>query len=109
MAQSKKGSPAPTKLTPIHPGEALADVLHAAKVTANAAALAMGLAPCALTRIINGQWNITAPIALRIAQYFGTSVEMWMNLQTNYDVKVAGDKEESRIARKVRPLERSIA
>jgi addiction module HigA family antidote len=59
------------KLPPIHPGEALADALREAGISASSAAIAMGLPPSTLTRIIKGQRNVTAPIALRIARYFG--------------------------------------
>jgi addiction module HigA family antidote len=54
------------KLPPIHPGEVLADALREGGINATSAAIAMGLPPSTLTRIIQGQRNVTAPIALRI-------------------------------------------
>ena len=92
------------KLPPIHPGEALADALLEAGVSASSAAIAMGLPPSTVTRIIKGQRNITAPIALRIARYFGTSPDIWIGIQTDYDLEVAKDREGARIERDVRPL-----
>jgi len=80
------------KLPPIHPGEALPDALGAAGVSASSAAIAMGLPPSTLTRIIKGQRNVTAPIALRIARYFGTSPDIWLGIQTAYDLEIAKDR-----------------
>ena len=92
------------KLPPIHPGEALADALREAGISASSAAIAMGLPPSTLTRIIKGQRNVTAPIALRIARYFGTSPDIWIGIQTAYDLEIAKDRDGTRIERDVRPL-----
>lgn len=94
------------KLPPIHPGEALADALRAAGTSASGAAIAMGLPPSTLSRIIKGQRNVTAPIALRIARYFGTSPELWIGIQSAHDLEVAKDREGTKIERDVRPLDR---
>jgi len=94
------------KLPPIHPGEALADALREAGISASSAAIAMGLPLSTLTRIIKGQRNVTAPIALRLARYFGTSPDIWMGIQTDYDLEVAKDREGPKIERDVRPLGR---
>jgi antitoxin HigA-1 len=95
------------KLSPIHPGEVLADAFREAGVSPSAAAIAMGLPPSTLTRIIKGQRNITAPIALRIARYFGTSPDIWIGIQSAYDLDVARDREGARIEHDVRPLAQS--
>jgi antitoxin HigA-1 len=92
------------KLEPIHPGEALADAFREAGISASSAAIAMGLPPSTLTRIIKGQRNVTAPIALRIARYFGTSPDIWMGIQTAYDLEMAKDRDGPKIERDVRPL-----
>jgi addiction module HigA family antidote len=92
------------KLPPIHPGEALADAFRAAGISATSAAIAMGLPPNTLTRIIKGQRNVTAPIALRIARYFGTSPNIWMGIQAEHDLEMAKDRDGTRIEREVRPL-----
>jgi antitoxin HigA-1 len=94
------------KLPPIHPGEALAETLREAAITPSSAAIAMGLPPSTLTRIIKGQRNVTAPIALRIARYFGTSPDIWIGIQTAYDLEIAKDREGTKIEREVRPLGR---
>ena len=93
------------KRPPIHPGEALADALHEAGISASSAAIAMGLPPSTLTRIIKGQRNVTAPIALRIARYFGTSPDIWIGIQTACDPEIAKDREGAKIERDVRPLD----
>ena len=94
----------PQKLAPIHPGEVLAHTLHEAGISATRAAIAMGLPPSTLTRIMKGQRNVTAPIALRIARYFGTSPDIWIGIQTDYDLEIAKDREGISIEREVRPL-----
>jgi len=94
---------------PPHPGEALADALREAGISASSAAIAMGLPPSTLTRIVKGQRNVTAPIALRIARYFGTSPDIWIGIQTDYDLEVAKDREGAKIEREVRPITRSPA
>jgi addiction module HigA family antidote len=96
----------PRKLPPVHPGEVLAETLREAGISASSAAIAMGLPPSTLTRIINGQRNVTAPIALRIARYFGTSPDIWIGIQTEYDLEIAKDREGTKIEREVRPLGR---
>ncbi len=102
--EKRKGARVPEKLPPIHPGQAVAEALREAGTTASSAAIAMGLPPSTLTRIIKGQRNVTAPIALRIARYFGTSPDIWLGIQTGYDLEIAKDREGTKIERDVRPL-----
>jgi antitoxin HigA-1 len=54
-----------------------------------ALARAVGISPNRITEIINNRRRITADTALRLALYFGNSPEFWMNLQANYDLKIA--------------------
>lgn len=91
------------KLTPIHPGEHLADILKEAGITANALALRLRVPANRITLMIQGKRAITAETALRLARYFGTSPEFWMNLQTKYDLDTAQDAVADRIAREVMP------
>ncbi len=90
-------------LPPIHPGEHLADELAELGLSANALARALDVPPNRITEILNGQRSITADTALRLARYFGTSAELWMNLQRTYDLKVAERDHGEAIARAVRP------
>ena len=93
-----------TRLAPIHPGEVVADALAEAGVTANAAAIAMGVPANRLTAILKGQRAVTADTALRLGLYFGTTPRIWMNLQASYDLQTAEDRLSAKIASEVRPL-----
>ena len=53
--------------------------------------------------IVRGKRSITADTALRLARYFGTTPQFWMNLQANYDLELASDKRGAEIADHVRP------
>ena len=92
------------KLPPIHPGEILKDELDELGLTANAMALALRIPANRLTEIINGKRGISPDTAMRLARYFGTSAQMWMNLQSHYELEVAEADLGERIAREVQPL-----
>ena len=62
-----------------------------------------------LSRIINGKASITADTALRLATYFGTSADSWMNLRSHYDLEVARDLSLRRIEREVRSYQSSVS
>jgi antitoxin HigA-1 len=93
----------PKRLAPIHPGEVLQDLLGEAGLTANALALALRVPANRVGGIVKGQRGITPDTALRLARYFGTSPEMWTNLQARYDLAVAEDALRARIDREVVP------
>ena len=93
----------PKRLPPIHPGEILQDLLDEADLTANALATALRVPANRIGGIIKGQRGITADTALRLARYFGTSAQMWVNLQARYDLAAAEDALSSRIDREVLP------
>lgn len=91
------------RLQPLHPGEALKEVLTDAGLTVNALALALRVPANRIGGIVKGQRSITGDTALRLARYFGTSAQMWMNLQAKYDLAVAEDAAAARIKTEVRP------
>jgi addiction module HigA family antidote len=91
-------------MSPIHPGTVLNSVLNDAGLTANAAALALRIPANRLTAIINGQRGISADTAMRLGRFFGTSAEMWMNLQAKYDLHKAEDEFVGRVEREVQPF-----
>ena len=93
----------PKRLPPIHPGEILADLLQESNLTVNALALALRVPANRIGAIVKGQRGITADTALRLARYFGTSAQMWVNLQSKYDLAVAEDELSKRIEREVLP------
>lgn len=88
---------------PIHPGEILkTEFLDALEITPYSLSKNAGIDKGNLSRIINGKSAITADTALRLAKFFGTSPESWMNLQSRYDLEVAKDRGLRRIEQEVR-------
>jgi addiction module HigA family antidote len=75
--------------TPIHPGEVLGDELEELDMSARKLADLLGVPSNRLSQIIAGKRDITADTALRLARYFGTTPDFWMNLQTAYDLDLA--------------------
>ena len=75
--------------TPIHPGEMLADELHDLGMSAAALARALHVPATQVTGILNGMRAITADTALRLSQWFGTGPELWLNLQKQYELRLA--------------------
>ena len=93
-----------TKRPPVHPGRILKSELAEAGVTANAAALALRIPSNRLTAIVNGKRSVSADTAMRLGRYFGTSAQMWINLQAQYDLQMAEDLLAEKIEREVEPL-----
>lgn len=91
------------RLPPLHPGEVIAEMLLESGLTVNAAALALRVPANRLGAIIKGQRGVSADTALRLARYFGTSAQMWMNLQAKYELAAAEDALKRRIEREVLP------
>ncbi len=76
------------KLKPIHHGEILLEeFLKPNNLSQNALARAVGVPPRRVNEIALGKRGITADTAIRLAKYFGTSEQLWMGLQANYDLK----------------------
>ena len=96
MAKSKR-------LDPVHPGEVLMeDFLKPMKLSQNRLALSIGVHPRRINEIVLGKRGITADTALRLAKFFGTSPEVWLGLQKDYELDVAMDELGDRIDREVR-------
>ena len=68
-------------MRPVHPGEILRDELDALGLSANALAKALCVPVNRITMILNGQRGVSANTALRLARYFGTTPQLWLNLQ----------------------------
>jgi addiction module HigA family antidote len=79
-------------LLAIHPGEHLAEELAALGMSASELARQLGVPPNRVTGILNGQRAVTGDTALRLAHFFGTSAQFWLNLQSIYDLRVAEKK-----------------
>src|SRR5256714_15383024 len=78
--------------TIIHPGEHLAEELKELGMSAAEFARQLRVPTNRVTSILNGQRAITAETALRLAHFFGTSAEFWMNLQNLYELRLAQQK-----------------
>ena len=75
---------------PVTPGEMLREeFLREYGLTQNRLAKALGISPNRIAEIVNDRRRITADTAVRLALFFGNSPEFWMNLQANYDLKLA--------------------
>lgn len=98
------------KLPPIHPGEVLLeDFLQPLGVSQYRLAKDIAVPPRRVNEIVHGIRGISADTALRLARYFGTSAELWMNLQSRYDLERQRDEAEARILGEVHVLKRNAA
>jgi antitoxin HigA-1 len=86
--------------TAIHPGEHLAEELNALQMSAAELARQLGVPTNRITEILNGRRAITGDTALRLAHFFGTGAEFWLNLQSLYEIRVA----EQRVGKSIRAL-----
>jgi antitoxin HigA-1 len=76
----------------IHPGEHLAEELKALDMSAAELSRQLDVPTNRITQILNGTRAITGDTALRLAHFFGTSPEFWLNLQSLYDLRLAQQK-----------------
>ena len=90
-------------MRPVHPGEILREELDTLGLSANALARALGVPVNRITLILNGQRGITADTALRLARYFGTTPQLWLNLQQTWELRRAEIETGSQIAARVQP------
>ena len=97
------GYTAKDNLPAVHPGEILADELEALGLSARKFADHIGVPPNAVTAILHGDRSVTAEMAMRLGKAFGTDELFWMNVQSNYDAKIAREKMRDKIAR-IEPL-----
>jgi addiction module HigA family antidote len=81
------------EIAPWHPGEMLKeDFLADYGITQYALAKALHIPHSRITDIVKGRRGITADTALRLSRYFGNSAEFWLNLQAEYDLRMADAK-----------------
>ncbi|MCX5873837.1 MAG: HigA family addiction module antitoxin [Deltaproteobacteria bacterium] len=87
---------------PIRPGEILLQLyMEPLGLSQNKLAEALDVDPGRVNRIVTGKSSITADTALRLARYFGTTPQLWMNLQAKYDLEMARAKKAAEIKKKV--------
>lgn len=89
---------------PAHPGEVLRDWLPVG-MTVTAAAKELQISRVTLSKILNGQAGITAGMALRLSVWLGTSPDVWLGMQTQWDLWQAEQQPKPNI----KPLERLAA
>ena len=76
----------------VHPGEHLADELKALGMSANKLAKELGVPTNRITEIIRGKRGISGDTALRLGRWFGTGPDIWMNLQKDYELRLAAQE-----------------
>jgi addiction module HigA family antidote len=93
-------------LPPVHPGEILReDLMSPLGLSSNRLARDLRVPVTRVSEIVHGRRSITADTALRLARYFGSSPQFWLNLQAAYDLEVATRRSVEQIERDVHPRE----
>ena len=92
-------------MRPVHPGEILREELEELGLNANFMAKAMAVPANRVTAILKGQRGVTADTALRLSKFFGTTPQVWLNLQKTYELRVAEEESGKIIAENVKHWE----
>ena len=93
------------QLTTIPPGEILfEEFMRPRGVSRNRLARDIDIPLSRVSDIVRGKRSVTADTALRLAEYFGTSPELWLNLQADFDLRIARAAAWPEIKRRIRPL-----
>ena len=93
------------KLNPIPPGEVLAEeFMKPHGISQNRLARDIDLNRARINDIVHGRTSITAAVVLRLGKYFGTTPELWMSLQADYDLRLARLRDWPQAERRVRIL-----
>lgn len=96
---------ATNKMRPIHPGEVLREeFLAPLEMSAHALAMALHVPAPRINDIVRERRAVTPDTALRLARYFGTTPQFWLNLQSSFDLKQTAGELGPRIEREVSPL-----
>ena len=90
-------------MRPVHPGEVLREELDELGLSANALSKALGVPVNRVTMILNGQRGVSADTALRLARYFGTTPQLWLNLQKTWELRQADIESGREIVERVTP------
>lgn len=89
-------------MPPVHPGEILLeDFLRPTGITQYRLAKSIGVSQGRIGEIVAGKRSVTADTALRLARFFKTDAQSWMNLQTHYDLIIAEEKLSGRLEKEV--------
>jgi len=97
-------------LDPIAPGEILReDFMDQLGISINKLSRDLSVPPNRISEIVNGKRSITADTALRLQRYFGVEAQFWLNLQTEYDLRMMKRKIWTDIERRIIPVKTSAA
>lgn len=95
----------PKKLAPIHPGEVLLEeFLTPLGLSQYRLAHSISVPPRRINEIVHGKRAISADTALRLARFFGTSAQFWLNLQAHHDLETERDRLGARLVAEVAVL-----
>ena len=94
-----------TKLKPVHPGEILREEFMVPfDLNPNKLAVALRVSAPNVYEIVNERGGISSEMALRLARFFGTTPEFWINLQAHYELSLSRQEAEEEINRDVHPM-----
>ncbi len=97
-------------LDEIHPGEILLeDFMKPLGITARQLAADIDVSPSRISELVNGHRPITADTALRLGLFFSMEPRFWLNLQTEYDMRIAARTLEAKIAPRIRVFHQAVA
>ena len=95
------------RLRPVHPGDVLLhDFMQPLKLSSYKLAKELGVAAPTVNEIVRRRRAVTAEMALRFSRYFGTTAQLWQNLQAQYDLEIASRKIGEKVTRAIQPLSR---
>jgi addiction module HigA family antidote len=96
------------QISPVHPGEILRiEFLDPLRMSVNALAKALHVPTPRINDVMLGKRAISADTALRLARYFGVSAQFWLNLQIDYDLRIASEAAGAQISSEIEPLPRA--
>ena len=93
---------AKSRITPVHPGVYLKEILDELGVFQYRLAQELGVPAMRISHVVRGQRPVTAELALRLGRYLNQSPRYWLHLQSRYDIDVAEDRVGNRVLREVR-------
>ena len=97
-------------LDEIHPGEILLeDFMKPMAISARKLAADIDVSPSRISELVHGQRPITADTALRLGLFFGMEPRFWLNLQAEYDMRVANRELRAKIAPRIRAFQPVVA
>ena len=97
-------------LDEIHPGEILLeDFMKPMGISARQLAADIDVSPSRISELVNGHRPVTADTALRLGLFFGMELCFWLNLQTEYDIRIAARTLQDRIAPRIRVFHQAAA